>query len=65
MEIKTLTNLKIWLEQDLGSLNRQDIVEKIYEMITNKLDSMELGYHQQDNKLYMELLKFIINNTNT
>lgn len=65
MEIKTLTDLQLWLDQDLGSLNRQDMVDKIYEMITNKLDSMELEYHQDDNKLYMELLKFIVRNTKT
>lgn len=65
MEIKNLLNLKIWLDQDLGSINRQDIVDKIYEMITNKLTNMQLEYHQKDNKLYMELLKFVIRNTNT
>ena len=65
MEIKTLTDLKMWLEQDLGSINRQDVVDKIYEMITNKLNIMELEYHKFDNKLYMELLKFIVKNTQT
>ena len=63
MEIKNLMDLQIWLDQDLGSINRQDVIDKIYEMITNKLSSMELEYHQQDNKLYMELIKFIIRNT--
>ena len=65
MQIKNLTDLKIWLDQDLGSINRQDIVDKIYEIITNKLNIMELDYQKDDNKLYMELLKFIVKNTST
>ena len=64
MKIKNIIDLQIWLEQDLGSINRQDMIDKIYEKITNKLNSMELEYHQQDNKLYMELLKFVVRNTN-
>ena len=64
MKIKNIMDLQIWLEQDLGSINRQDMIDKIYEKITNKLNSMELEYHQQDNKLYMELLKFVVRNTN-
>ena len=65
MEIKNVIDLKIWLEQDLGSINRQDVVDKIYEMITNKLNIMGLEYHQHNNKLYMELIKFILRNTYT
>lgn len=65
MQIKTLSDLKIWLDQDLGSINRQDIVDKIYEMITEKLNNLQLNYNQHDNKLYMEFLKFVVNNTNT
>lgn len=64
MEIKNLMDLQIWLEQDLGSINRQDMIDKIYEIITNKLNSLDLEYLQEDNKLYMELLKFVVRNTN-
>lgn len=65
MEINNITDLKIWLDQDLGSINRQDMLDKIFEMITNKLNIMELDYHKDNRKLYMELLNFIIRNTNT
>lgn len=65
MEINNITDLKLWLDQDLGSINRQDMLDKIFEMITNKLNIMELDYHKDNRKLYMELLNFIIRNTNT
>ena len=64
MKINNLSDLEIWLEQENYTIVNHEAVQQIYDMITNKLNELNLLYNKNDNKLYLELLKFIISNTN-
>ena len=64
MKINNPTDLKIWLEQENYTIVNHETIEQIYDMITTKLNELNLLYNENDNKLYLELLKFIISNTN-
>ena len=64
MKINNLSDLKIWLEKENYTIVNHEAVQQIYDMITNKLNELNLLYDENDNKLYLEFLKFIIGNTN-
>jgi hypothetical protein len=65
MKINNLSDLKIWLEQENYTIVRQEAIEQIYDMITKKLNELNLVYDKNNNQLYLDLLKFIVINTHT
>ena len=60
MKINNLSDLEIWLEQENYTIVNHEAVQQIYDMITNKLNELNLLYNKNDNKLYLELLNSLL-----
>lgn len=60
----TKYDLFMWLRHEYDEKNkRHDVVERVYNKIRDKMDSLQLELKVSEDDFYKDLLHFIVNNT--